>query len=254
MANLVDCTCSTAGHKPYGCIACRYRLCLLSDDPHQPGAQEFKLLKRGEHISFDAATQSKAWIVISGTIALCTTLADGRRQIVGLELVGDIFGTLNAGHGADSWIEALAESRLCAIDLSAHRVSQANADQLDALLAQLRSHLSALALHVITLGRLDSMERICLFLADMARRSGQGDNGRLRVSLPMSREDIADYLGLNPETVSRLFGRIKKAGAVIFLSPTEYLVPDISALEKRIPIVPFADPSRRQPIQLEDPS
>ena len=72
------------------------------------------------------------------------------------------------------------------------------------------------------------------------RRAGTGDNGRLRVSLPMSREDIADFIGLNPETVSRLFGRVKKAGLVIFLSPTEYLVPDIAALERRTPVLAAA--------------
>ena len=54
----------------------------------------------------------------------------------------------------------------------------------------------------------------------------------------VSRDDIADYLGLNSETVSRIFSRVKKAKLATFLSPTEYLVADIQALESRAPTEP----------------
>ena len=56
------------------------------------------------------------------------------------------------------------------------------------------------------------------------------------MTLPMSREDIADYLGLNTETVSRILSRIKKTGLIKFLSPTEYVIPDFAALEGRLPV------------------
>ena len=67
-----------------------------------------------------------------------------------------------------------------------------------------------------------------------------------RVSLPLSREDIADYLGLNAETVSRLLSRLKKAGTVTFLSPTEFLITDMSKLEERLPL-PTVEQRRNRP-------
>ena len=85
--------------------------------------------------------------------------------------------------------------------------------------------------HISTLGRLDSRERVLLFLGQMAADSGNG-----LVRLRMSREDIADYLGLNAETVSRMLSRIKKSGLVKFLSPTEYVVPDIEQIARRLPV------------------
>ena len=90
----------------------------------------------------------------------------------------------------------------------------------------------------MTLGRLDGMERVCLFLADMTWRTGRETPEGWRVRLPLSRVDIADYLGLNPETVSRILGRVKQARLVTFLSPTEVLVPDLAALQRRTPLAP----------------
>ncbi|MCV6596054.1 MAG: helix-turn-helix domain-containing protein [Mangrovicoccus sp.] len=82
-----------------------------------------------------------------------------------------------------------------------------------------------------------------LFLAEMAARSGYGET-----HLPMSREDIADYLGLNAETVSRIMTRLRKSGLVQFQSPTDYTIPDMGAITRRLPaeILP-------QHIRQEDP-
>lgn len=90
--------------------------------------------------------------------------------------------------------------------------------------------------HIAALGRLDGQERIYLFLVEMAIRQSRGVQAPLRATLPMSRESIADYLGLNAETVSRLLSRAKKSKLVTFMSPSEYVIPDIGALEARIPI------------------
>ncbi|MDH3666241.1 MAG: helix-turn-helix domain-containing protein [Paracoccaceae bacterium] len=79
------------------------------------------------------------------------------------------------------------------------------------------------------------MERLCGFLAEMTRRTGRRIGQRWLVCLPMSREDIADYLGLNSDTVSRLMTRIKQAGLVRFLSVSEFEVASLERLEDRVP-------------------
>ena len=90
--------------------------------------------------------------------------------------------------------------------------------------------------HITTLGRLDSVERVTLFLAEMAVRAGATREAPQLVTLPMSREDIADYLGLNSETVSRILSKLKKSRLVKFLSPSEYIVPDLAELDRRLPV------------------
>ena len=105
------------------------------------------------------------------------------------------------------------------------------------LLRIAREQVAGVYAHLVTLGRLDGMERVCLFLADMAWRIGERTPAGYRVRLPLAREDIADYLGLNTETVSRIFSRVKKAKLADFSSPTEYMVRDLEALQSRAPIL-----------------
>ena len=115
------------------------------------------------------------------------------------------------------WIEALCDTMLCELDLqtmvqmsdgSRQGCPQALVSELFNVMHQRLEECSA---HLVTLGRLDSTERVTLFLLDMANRIGRSVNQGIYVELPMTREDIADYLGLNTETISRIFTRLKKA-------------------------------------------
>ncbi|MDJ0630780.1 MAG: Crp/Fnr family transcriptional regulator [Rhodobacter sp.] len=172
------------------------------------------------------------WVIVDGTAATCVAFEDGRRQIVGLEGPGDIVCALMAGSGTQNWLEALSDCRICEIDLS-QSAGHLRHDPgfLGATFAVAHRRLTQAQAHISTLGRLDSRERVLLFLAQMAARTSKGP-----VTLHMSREDIADYLGLNAETVSRILSRIKKSGLVKFLSPTEYVVPDMAEIARRLPV------------------
>ena len=70
-------------------------------------------------------------------------------------------------------------------------------------------------------------------LAEMAGRQKRQDRP---VTLHMSREDIADYLGLNTDSVSRILSRIRKSGLFRFTSTSEYTVPDAEAVARRLPV------------------
>jgi len=150
---------------------------------------------------------------------------------------GDTLCPAAALQGADVWLEAFSAASLCELDLSAHPRSIGENAALSAELFHIaHRQVRYVSAHLVTLGRLDGMERVCFFLTDMAWRIGVKVPGGWRVHLPLSREDIADYLGLNAETVSRIFGRVKKSKLVTFLSPTDYLVNDIEALQSRAPV------------------
>ena len=90
--------------------------------------------------------------------------------------------------------------------------------------------------HMLALGRFDGMERICAFIADLTRRTGARHGDRWHVRLRMSRGDIADYLGLNTDTISRLLTRVSKDGLVLFRSHDKCEIPDLKRLEARIPV------------------
>lgn len=215
------------------CGSCDNRICGIVAS-HAPAPRR-RDLARGERL--DAASCLKLWTVLDGLVALCTALPDGRRQLVYLSTPGEMLCPLDGVDGTDVWLEALAPSRLCELDFTAQAPTIGEDAVLSAELFRiLHRQVKCVSTHLVTLGRLDGMERVCLFLTDMAWRIGDKTPGGWRVSLPLSREDIADYLGLNAETVSRIFSRVKKAKLATFLSPTDYFVRDIKALQSRAPV------------------
>lgn len=220
------------------CGSCGHMLCtFLPSDPGQV-LRHRHILKRGNRLdSAEGETCLKFWVVIAGTAASCTAFEDGRRQIVGLEARGEALCSLMAGPGTQNWLEALSDCVVCEIDLSSRaRELHGNPAFLAATFHVVHRRLERTQRHITTLGRLDSTERVTLFLAEMAVRAGSTDTDPRPVSLPMSREDIADYLGLNAETVSRILTRLRKSRLVKFLTPSEFLVPDLGELGRRLPV------------------
>lgn len=219
-----------------GCIACARRLCQFLPDGQHPRVKKDFVLKRGDRIEATNGACLRFWTIITGTAAICALFEDGRRQIVGIDTKGDTICGLMSVSDNTVWLEALDDCHICELDFSAHAAElQKNAGFIGAVFALTHRRLEEMSRHVATLGRLDSTERVILFLGDMARRQQQA-SGSPVVSLPMSREDIADYLGLNAETVSRIMTRLKKSGLIRFLTPTEYEVPDFDAIESRLPV------------------
>lgn len=212
----------------------------------RPSERHTTTLHRGERLSVGEESCRKIWVIVSGTAAMCTGLSDGRRQIVGLETPGEVICGLMAAPGSESWLEALSETRICELSLAGLEGPLcAHPDLVSALFALIHTRLEVCSAHLVTLGRLDSRERVSLFLWDMASRMGKQAEDGVHVELPMTREDIADFLGLNTETVSRLFTKLKRSGAVRFLTRSAYLVPDMDALQRHIPtqLSPYTGPT-----------
>lgn len=222
---------------PTDCAECHCLKCKFQSF-HEAGHDMRDLhMTRGERLECRAGSCLQFWIVKSGTAATCTTLEDGRRQIVGLELPGAVVCGAMAGEGSETWLEALSDCEICELDLTDQaRKLRRDPDFLALTFHLIHGRLENSLRHMTTLGRLDSQERLTLFLAETACKGQKTVDGGHHAYLTMSREDIADYLGLNTETVSRILSRIKKSGLVRFLSPTEFVVPDLEALARRVPV------------------
>lgn len=144
--------------------------------------------------------------VISGAVRTFRVLADGRRQISDFYLPGDVFGVELDGERR-SGAEAICETVLLVARRSAVAEDPAQGQRLwrHALRQLRRSQDQAL-----TLGRRSASERVASFLLDLAQRLGSGDE----LELPMSRQDMADYLGLTIETVSRTVTQMQGGGLI----------------------------------------
>lgn len=217
------------------CLACTRRLCDFLPNIHPVSERATFTLARGERLDACQNGCLKFWIVEQGWAAICTSFADGRRQITGLETKGDTICGLVATPDTPTWLEALDDCRICQLDFSrTARNLQGNPRFMMEVFRLTHQRLENVSIHLSTLGRLDSTERVILFLGQMSLRIRPTLGGGVR--LPTSREDIADYLGLNAETVSRILTRLKKQKLVKFLSPTEYTIPSMAALERRLPV------------------
>jgi CRP/FNR family nitrogen fixation transcriptional regulator len=142
-----------------------------------------------------------------GAVRIYRLLADGRRQIVAFHLVGETFGfEINGTHGF--YAEAMVNTGLTTVERAAG--------------GQLNDHLVGVALksmiraqeHLLVVGRQSALEKIAVFLVDLAERQ----DGTDFIDLPMSRIDIGDYLGLTIETVSRTISKLRNMGIVKLLN------------------------------------
>ncbi|UHC17588.1 helix-turn-helix domain-containing protein [Methylobacterium currus] len=148
--------------------------------------------------------------VVSGAVRTYRLLSDGRRQIDGFHLPGDIFG-LEAGAERRTGADALVDTTLVAHRRSdrAALTGEAGALAHEVAAAMLRA-LERAQDHMLLLGRKSAKERVASFLLGLARRSGTEGT----IALPMSRADIADHLGLTIESVSRSFTQLEREGVI----------------------------------------
>lgn len=147
--------------------------------------------------------------VLKGAVRGCRLLADGRRHIGEFLLVGDFIGLDASEHYAFS-AEAITETTV--IRYSRHKVDALIAEDPrvgQSLVEVMRAALAVARERMLVLGHMTAMERIATFLLTLSERRGDG-----RVSLPMTRTDIGDYLGLTMETVSRAMSQLKGDGII----------------------------------------
>jgi len=172
---------------------------------------EFTYKKKIE-IFGEKETAEYVYQIKSGAVRTYKLLSDGRRQISAFHLPGDIFGLVNSGEHRFT-AEAIVNTTVRLIKRHS-RDAFAVSDPVVAasLLTMTTSNLQHAENHILLLGRKNSMERVAAFLVEMDKRMAL----TTVLSLPMSRRDIADYLGLTIETVSRALSRLHGAGVLNF--------------------------------------
>jgi CRP/FNR family nitrogen fixation transcriptional regulator len=160
------------------------------------------------------------YLVEFGTVRICRITADGRRQISAFHFAGEVFG-----------FEADAEHHFYAESVGGAGVRVLRPSSQDGVAASLLPvalrGLQRAQEHLLVLGRQNAIERMAAFLIDLAERQ---ETDRI-IELPMQRNDIADYLGLTFETVSRILRRLKDMRIVRVPSTRQIEVLDFDRLE-----------------------
>ena len=163
---------------------------------------------RDQEVFGEGEPADQVYKVVRGAVRGFRVLSDGRRQICDFYLPGDVFG-IEPGCEHRATAEALTDTVL----IVARRSSLG--EDTDPTAARRLWGLAMADLqrsqdHALTLGRRSASERVASFLVDMANRLGASE----MLELPMSRQDIADYLGLTIETVSRTLTQLQVSGLI----------------------------------------
>ncbi len=165
-------------------------------------------------------------IVVSGAVRTTRLLSDGRRQVGSFYYPGDLVG-LETGDLHRFSAEALCESTLLVVKRSALKTFAGDEELDRAIWEATRRELERAQEHLLVLGRKTACEKVASFLMDLAEREGADE-----ISLPMGRQDMADYLGLTIETVSRMLTQLQGASVVEFEGCRRFRVKRWDALER----------------------
>lgn len=164
--------------------------------------------------------------LISGVVRISKLLPDGRRQISAFHLPGDMFG-FEVGDLHHASAEAVVPVKVVALKWHSLSSETASNGLVHELLKRTMIGLRQTQDHLLVLGRKNALERLAAFLLELAERSGEGR----MLDLAMPRHDIADYLGLTLETVSRMFAELKETGTIRLESARRVHMIDMAKLK-----------------------
>ena len=173
--------------------------------------------RRGTEVFGEGEEAEYVYLTLSGAIRTYKLLTDGRRQINSFHLPGDMFGLENGAvhrFTAEAVIETKVRitSRRSLLEKIEHQ-EEGRAS----LLTLVTRNLQHAENHMLLLGRKTALEKVAAFLLEMDERQSYPN----KMSLPMSRRDIADYLGLTLETVSRALSTLRADGMLQFEGQTQ---------------------------------
>jgi len=197
--------------------------------PIEASAREVKF-HANQAIYFEGDDAEHCFKVMSGTVRLCKITDDGRRQIAAFVGAGGFFGWTGAEvhkYAAEAVTDVVLAKFPCArVDAAAASNPQFGRR----LLGLITTQLHAAQEHLLLLGRKTAGERLATFLLDLVCRRHGETAQKGRVVLPMSRTDIADYLGLTVETVSRTLSSLRSQRVIAVPTPEIIDVENAAAL------------------------
>lgn len=194
----------------------------------------YRSFEAGQTVVWSGDRMDFVGSVVSGIATLTQTMEDGRTQMVGLLLPSDFVGRPGRNEAAYDVIATSDLVMCCFRKRPFEQMIQQTPRISQRLLEMTLDELDAAREWMLVLGRKTAREKIASLLAIIARRSALaervGTEGRRAFDLPLTREAMADYLGLTLETVSRQISALKRDGVIELGSKRLVIVPDFARL------------------------
>ena len=201
-------------HHRVGCTGSR--IVLTKDEQKELEAiVSHRRLERGQMLVSEGDTPKYAYGILSGGLKLFKCLRDGRTQMTGYPYS----------------VEAYAETIVCQFPVACLQKVFERHPRLRTWLHEITyDDLAAAQEHMLLLGRKTMMERVCTFLVGLLKRVEEMKGPVDRLTIPMLRSEIAEYLGVTMETVSRSFSRLQRDGLIAIEHTNEFRILDRSEL------------------------
>ena len=210
-------------------------LAKIPEEPNALGASGTHIVERhldiGEHLYFEGDKASHVYFVLSGVIGLYKLLGDGRRQISTFAYPGDVIGldTINTYVNNGEALNSAVVRSIPVNDIE--KLIRTEPGFGKALLLLTATELADTREQLLSLGRKSAAEKLATFLVRIARRSSHLEDVQSQIPIPMKRSDIADFLGLTIETVSRCFTKLKVARIIQLKRSSQLEILDMEKLE-----------------------
>ncbi len=189
-------------------------------------------LATGQSLFDEGAPADHVFNVTSGAMKIYKLLSDGRRQITGFLFPGDFLGLSTRDAYAYS-AEAVCSTQLCRFNRQKLEHLLRDFPKVERRLLGIANDELALAQEqMLILGRKTAKEKIASFLLMLSRRAKKSGSQSNPIALPITRTDMADFLGLTTETVSRTITQLKSSGMITLLPGNEVRLENLETLEE----------------------
>ena len=192
-----------------------------------------RAVSAGETILERGALSEEVGYVLDGSLAMVQVLEDGKKHIVGLLVPTDIYGRLFDGQ-SNYRIETLTAAQILSFPRAFfEEVLRDNPEAERLFLVHLLDEVDAAREWLLLISGRKAVNRLASFLAILARRSKFKRIGNVAVvHMPLSRKDLAQYLGARPETLSRAFHELENKAVLRIIDPAHFEILDEEALMK----------------------
>jgi CRP/FNR family transcriptional regulator len=186
---------------------------------------------KGQTLYYSGGPAQSFYKITKGIVAESMMLADGRRQIVAIQTVGDL-----CGYPARKGQYACTGVAITPVEASVvgagklGEYMERNVEVASAVADHVSERLKQAIIGRAAIGQLRSVERVAYFILEMAERLRVSDSGP--IELHLTRDEMADYLGLTLETVSRSFTKLKHMGLIKFGNANVVVIPDQKRLSE----------------------
>jgi len=183
-----------------------------------------------QNIFLQQENSENLYNITQGNVKIYQLLSDGRIQIIGFLYPGDFFGSYKTGKYNYS-AEAIGEVKTCVFKHEAlNKYLEKNMNLAKELLNMTSQELTLAQDRIGVLGKMNANERLATFILNISKQRARIGWKNNPVSLPMTRQDIADYLGLTLETVSREFTKLKISNVIKVMNSKQIYINDIDKL------------------------